>query len=98
MTVRIKADNRRDATNSIRRGDNLSEKEYQKYQTYNQITIQKKYPKSLLAKKSKPALFTMNQMAQASEQILNLVPIRIDVEQDGVKIRDDFTWNVNGII
>lgn len=72
-------------------------REFQEYSIYNQTTVQKKYPKGLLGKKSKPSIFTMAQMAQASEQNLKLVPIRIDVEHDGVKIRDDFTWNVDGL-
>lgn len=25
-----------------------------------------------------------------------LIPIRLDVENDGYKIRDTFTWNMNG--
>jgi hypothetical protein len=25
-----------------------------------------------------------------------LVPIRLDLENDGYKIRDTFTWNMNG--
>ncbi len=32
-----------------------------------------------------------------AEAPLKLVPIRLDVELDGVKLRDQFTWNLNGI-
>lgn len=27
---------------------------------------------------------------------VRLVPIRLDFEVDGVKVRDTFTWNLNG--
>jgi hypothetical protein len=72
-------------------------RDFQHYFNYNQATLSKKYPKSLLAKKSRPFPFTMEQLADASQQVVKLVPVRIDVEHDGVKIRDDFTWNVNGM-
>ncbi|KAJ3000989.1 SWI/SNF chromatin-remodeling complex subunit [Globomyces sp. JEL0801] len=35
---------------------------------------------------------------QAAEKKLTMVPIRIDVETDGVKWRDTFTWNLNEAI
>lgn len=37
----------------------------------------------------------MNEQANKEE---TLVPIRLDVENDGYKIRDTFTWNINGKI
>jgi SWI/SNF-related matrix-associated actin-dependent regulator of chromatin subfamily B protein 1 len=35
---------------------------------------------------------------QNAQQIEDLVPIRLDIEIDGQKLRDTFTWNRNGII
>ena len=35
---------------------------------------------------------------EASVQPEVLVPIRLDIEIDGQKLRDTFTWNKNGII
>lgn len=32
-----------------------------------------------------------------AEAPVKLVPIRLDVELDGVKLRDQFTWNLNGV-
>jgi hypothetical protein len=31
------------------------------------------------------------------DQPLRLVPIKLDLEWDGYKIKDSFTWNLNGI-
>jgi SWI/SNF-related matrix-associated actin-dependent regulator of chromatin subfamily B protein 1 len=31
-----------------------------------------------------------------AQQIEDLVPIRLDMEIDGQKLRDTFTWNKNG--
>lgn len=36
------------------------------------------------------------QAQKAAEQVVKLAPIRLDIEYNGVKIRDQFTWNVNG--
>jgi SWI/SNF-related matrix-associated actin-dependent regulator of chromatin subfamily B protein 1 len=33
---------------------------------------------------------------QNAQQIEDLVPIRLDIEIDGQKLRDTFTWNRNG--
>lgn len=41
----------------------------------------------------KLSLETSNEQATKEEM---LVPIRLDVENDGYKIRDTFTWNMNG--
>ena len=75
---------------------NEKKRDLQTYLSYNQATLHKKYPKSLLAKKARPSVFTRDQLVKAGEQVVKLVPVRIDAEHDGVKIRDDFTWNVNG--
>ena len=32
-----------------------------------------------------------------AQQIEDLVPIRLDIEIDGQKLRDTFTWNKNGL-
>lgn len=32
-----------------------------------------------------------------AQQIEDLVPIRLDIEMDGQKLRDTFTWNKNGL-
>ncbi|KAI8902395.1 hypothetical protein BC833DRAFT_573371 [Globomyces pollinis-pini] len=42
--------------------------------------------------------FSVNDLMQAAEKKLTMVPIRIDVETDGVKWRDTFTWNLNEAI
>ena len=31
-----------------------------------------------------------------AQQVEDLVPIRLDIEIDGQKLRDTFTWNKNG--
>ncbi len=31
-----------------------------------------------------------------AQQVEDLVPIRLDMEIDGQKLRDTFTWNKNG--
>lgn len=33
-----------------------------------------------------------------AQQIEDLVPIRLDMEIDGQKLRDTFTWNKNGLL
>jgi len=38
----------------------------------------------------------MPEWEKAAEAEEILVPIRILVDQDGVKYKDDFTWNFNG--
>jgi hypothetical protein len=35
----------------------------------------------------------LNEQAQKED---TLVPIRIDLEHEGYKLRDTFTWNLNG--
>lgn len=58
----------------------------------------KKAPKSgLIIKKGKTCLFDQEKLKNAALCDLSLVPIRLDVEQDGFKIRDTFTWNLHGI-
>jgi hypothetical protein len=32
-----------------------------------------------------------------SQQVEDLVPIRLDMEIEGQKLRDTFTWNKNGL-
>ena len=39
--------------------------------------------------------FTTSMLEKAADKLLKLVPIRLDVESDGIKIRDTFTWNLN---
>ena len=34
---------------------------------------------------------------EAAKQNEDLIPIRLDIEVDGQKLRDTFTWNKNGI-
>ena len=34
---------------------------------------------------------------EAAKQNEDLIPIRLDIEIDGQKLRDTFTWNKNGI-
>lgn len=65
---------------------------------YNQITInQGKTPPILsLGKHSQTTRFTKSQLEIAASKLIRLVPIRLDVEHDGIKIRDTFTWNLNG--
>jgi len=39
----------------------------------------------------------MNVWKQAAEEEEILVPIRIAIDHEGIKYRDEFTWNLNGI-
>ncbi|KNC96804.1 uncharacterized protein SPPG_08006 [Spizellomyces punctatus DAOM BR117] len=39
--------------------------------------------------------FTENQMVDIAEREEALVPIRLDLEIEGIKLRDTFTWNLN---
>ena len=34
---------------------------------------------------------------EAANEIEELIPIRLDIELDGQKLRDTFTWNKNGL-
>lgn len=39
--------------------------------------------------------YSRNQQASQAEQIEELVPIRLDIEWDKIKLRDTFTWNLH---
>ncbi|EFX00631.1 swi-snf complex subunit [Grosmannia clavigera kw1407] len=56
------------------------------------------YPmqKTRPGKRQTPALkYSRKDMAQQAEQHEELVPIRLDVEWDKIKLRDTFTWNLH---
>jgi hypothetical protein len=38
-----------------------------------------------------------SQLLQIADTTVKLVPIRIDLEYDGVRLKDTFTWNLNGM-
>lgn len=38
----------------------------------------------------------LDDLAEQARQEDNLVPIRLEMEIDGYKLRDTFTWNLNG--
>lgn len=39
---------------------------------------------------------TLDMLQNLANRMEMLVPIRLDIELDNVKIRDTFTWNLNG--
>jgi hypothetical protein len=39
---------------------------------------------------------SLDDMKEQSNKDDNLVPIRLEFEADGYKLRDTFTWNLNG--
>ncbi|KIW05581.1 uncharacterized protein PV09_03456 [Verruconis gallopava] len=39
--------------------------------------------------------FNRKQLANQAEQLEDLVPIRLDIEHDKIKLRDTFTWNLH---
>lgn len=39
----------------------------------------------------------LDQLEEQGEKDDMLVPIRLEIELDGYKLRDTFTWNLNGI-
>lgn len=41
---------------------------------------------------------SMDDMKDQATKEDNLVPIRLEFEADGYKLRDTFTWNLNGMI
>ncbi|KAI7869506.1 hypothetical protein BDF14DRAFT_1782128 [Spinellus fusiger] len=40
--------------------------------------------------------FTLEEVIEQADKEDTLVPIRIDLDMDGYKLRDTFTWNLNG--
>jgi hypothetical protein len=38
------------------------------------------------------------QLLESSKLPVKLVPIRVDVEVEGIKLKECFTWNLNGIL
>lgn len=40
----------------------------------------------------------LDQLEEQGDKDDMLVPIRLEIELDGYKLRDTFTWNLNGII
>lgn len=46
-------------------------------------------------KKTAPLKIKRKDMKQQAEQLEELVPIRLDVEWDKIKLRDTFTWNMH---
>lgn len=41
---------------------------------------------------------TDEQLAEIADKQEALVPIRLDLEVEGIKLRDTFTWNLNGTV
>ncbi|KAJ3035715.1 SWI/SNF chromatin-remodeling complex subunit [Rhizophlyctis rosea] len=52
------------------------------------------YPKKR-KRQTREIVFTEEEMESVADQKEVLIPIRLDLEVDGVKLRDTFTWNLN---
>lgn len=46
-------------------------------------------------RKTKPLRIARKDLASQSEQLEELIPIRLEIEWDKIKLRDTFTWNMN---
>lgn len=78
--------------------DEKRAEQLQRFQTHQELIAQPSVPRYnplyTLGKHAGKPGFTRDQMNMASEKGLRLVPIRLDVDHEGVKIRDTFTWNL----
>ncbi|OCK82787.1 SNF5-domain-containing protein [Lepidopterella palustris CBS 459.81] len=46
-------------------------------------------------RRSKPLHMTRKDMATQADQLEELIPVRLDIEFDKIKLRDTFTWNLH---
>jgi SNF5 / SMARCB1 / INI1 len=78
---------------------NLKKEEQQNILKFHQAAIVTPLPKVNvnypLGRNAVNPQFSAVMLENAAEKLLKLVPIRLDVESDGIKIRDTFTWNLN---
>lgn len=56
---------------------------------------QEKFARKPLGKRTTPLKFSKKDMKRQAEQHEELVPVRVDVEWEKVKLRDTFTWNLH---
>ncbi|KAJ3313557.1 SWI/SNF chromatin-remodeling complex subunit [Boothiomyces sp. JEL0838] len=59
-----------------------------------QYQFQQSQPQRLPPAKEPKLAFTEKELADIATKNCRLVPIRIDIEMDGYKLRDTFTWNL----
>jgi hypothetical protein len=68
----------------------LSEKQLEKQQLLNQLQSQHK-PNNKMSPRIE---FRQKDLLEIAQRNMKLVPIRLDVEYEGTKLRDTFTWNL----
>jgi hypothetical protein len=69
--------------------------EEERISTYEKHTIDFRYQKR---KHNSHRYWSPQQLAALATTPNRLIPIRLDLEYDGIKLRDQFTWNLYGIL
>ncbi|KAJ3363744.1 SWI SNF, matrix associated, actin dependent regulator of chromatin, sub b, member 1 [Kappamyces sp. JEL0680] len=73
-------------------------KQLESWSRFNQVTAHQAAQKKLhrMGRQAEKSKFSSHELEVVGKKVLRLVPIRIDAEYNGIKVRDSFTWNANG--